>query len=339
MLTRRRFLGITASVAALPPLMTSGLARAGGTVRGMSPVVWRGTAMGAMASMTLVHPDRAEGQRLIEQCRAEIDRLENIFSLYRSDSAITRLNREGVLESPPHELVEVLSFSQALARASDGAFDPTIQPLFQLYMNHFRDPGSVSQPPPRARIAEALARVDYRQIRIGGERIELGRGMAITLNGVAQGYVTDRVAALLRSQGLEHLLLDLGELHANGNHVEGRPWHAGIADSRNPGQLLMELDLPLGPERLPALATSAAAGSRFEQTGQWHHLLDPKSGESSAYHSSVSVAARNALVADGLSTALSLVPAGKQDALLAAYAPAQAFFVSPEGELSRSGLS
>ena len=96
---RRRFLAVSAAAAALP-----------GTARAAPPlVVWRGQALGAMASIRLAHPDRMAAERLIGDCVAEIARLEAIFSLYRADSAVCRLNTEGALDAPPLELVELLS--------------------------------------------------------------------------------------------------------------------------------------------------------------------------------------------------------------------------------------
>src|SRR5690606_35418598 len=124
---RRRFLsvlGASAAFAALP------FARAAQPDVPM-PVVWMGTALGALASITLVHEDRAHARAVLDDCVAEIERLERVFSLYRADSALSRLNVAGVLREPPSDLVELLSTSLSLARASDGAFDPTIQPLYR----------------------------------------------------------------------------------------------------------------------------------------------------------------------------------------------------------------
>lgn len=331
MLTRRRFLSVAASAAALPGLPTTGRAHAAAT-----PVVWRGVAMGALASITLAHPDRAAARRSIARCLAEIERLESIFSLYRPDSAIARLNREGFLVSPPQELLEVLSFGLGLAKATRGAFDPTIQPLFRLYLEHFGVSPTPSAPPPSERIAEALARVDYRSVDADETRIRFDRpGMAITLNGVAQGYVTDRIAALLRTQGFGNVLLDVGELRVAGKHPDGRPWRAGIADPGRAADTVLTVDLEDGPRGLPALATSAGHGTTFDRGGRWTHLLDPRTGQSVRQYASVTVAAKEALIADGLSTALAVMPASKGAALLGSYAPVQAYFVSADGLLKR----
>lgn len=324
MLSRRRFVSIAASAAALPMFP----AHAAGAP---DPVVWRGVAMGAMASMTLVHPDRGAAGRLIDRCLAEIDRLEAIFSLYRPDSALVRLNAEGVLDHPPLELVEVLSFAGSLARHSDGAFDATVQPLFELYAGHFADPHAGPAGPPPARLAEALELVDHRNVEVASNAIVLRRpGMKLTLNGLAQGYVTDRVAALLASEGFENMLLDLGELRGRGRHPDGRPWQAGIADPASPGETLFTVDLV---ERvgLPALATSGGYGMHFDPERRYHHLFDPATGRSGTHHASVSVAAPTALLADGLSTALAATPPERCAMLVDSYAPARAFLVGMDG--------
>jgi FAD:protein FMN transferase len=295
-------------------------------------------AMGAIASMTLVHPDREAGKQLIRRCLDEITRLEAIFSLYRPDSALARLNADGVLDHPPLELVEVMSFAAALARQSDGAFDMTVQPLFELYARHFADAGADPAGPPPVRIAEALRLVDHRAVDIASDRIALGRrGMGVTLNGIAQGYVTDRVAALLSAEGLDNLLLDLGELRGSGRHPQGRPWRAAVSDPSAPGETLFTVDLHERAGGLPALATSGGYGMHFDSARRHHHLFDPVTGHSASHHASVSVAAPNALLADGLSTALAAAPPGRCGAIMDAFASVRAYFVGAEGRIPELG--
>ncbi len=334
MTTRRRFLAIAASSAAfagLPPLRAAAADLPASSV-------WRGTALGAAASMTLVHPDRALARATIARCVDEIARLETIFSLYRSDSALVRLNRDGRLDEPPGELVELLSFALALARRSGGAFDPTVQPLYRLYADHFARPGAEPEGPPPAEIAAVLASVDHEAVEVEAASIALRRPrMAITLNGVAQGFVTDRVGALLRRAGFENVLIDIGEALAIGRRADGREWRAAVADPVQPGHMLFELAMGGDPGRLPALATSSGSGTRFGPATRLHHLLDPRSGGSADHHAAVSVAAPQATLADGLSTALSIVPPAQAASLLASWPEARAWFVDAAGRVSTEG--
>ena len=331
MLSRRRFMTIAASVGAgtLLPL-TRGRAAAG------SLVIWRGMTMGAMASIMLVHPDRKAGERLLDRCVAEITRLEDILSLYRSNSALSRFNRDGMLDDPPPELTEVLSAAVDLARNSDGAFDPTVQPLYELYARHFSDPDADPDGPSPECLAGVMKHVDYRAIAIADDAIRLRRdGMAVTLNGIAQGYITDKIAMLLQADGLENMLIDLGEMRAVGRHPDGRPWRAGVADPANMQDVLFTLELPDRDPGLPALATSGGYGTPFDTQGRHHHLLDPGTGQSVSHYASVSVVAPNALIADGLSTALYVVPPRRAASLIRQYAPARAYVVDNGDEAIR----
>ncbi|MGQ7793766.1 FAD:protein FMN transferase [Faunimonas sp. B44] len=335
MLTRRRFITIAAAAGALP---LAGVRAAGAPTN--DAVVWRGSAMGAEASIRIDHPDRALADRLVSRAVAEIDRLEGIFSLYRGDSTLSRLNGAGIVENPPFEFLELMGTSLALARRSGGAFDPTVQPLFRLYADHFGTGGADPDGPSDEAIAAALACVGHEGVVLDEASVRLARrGMAVTLNGIAQGYVTDRIAELLRREGLTSVLVDLGETRAIGRRGDGEPWRAALGNPPDKNGVL--LDLPLGDERgaFPALATSAGLGTRFDPAGRHHHIFDPRTGRSAARHLAVAVAAPTAVLADGLSTALSVLSGVAGEALLSLYGPVRAFFVASDGRVSQSAFS
>lgn len=342
--TRRRFLTIAATIGA-----ASSLPR---WVRAAQPTPvsdWRGTALGAPASMRLVHPDRQYARQTIQQCMAEIARLEHIFSLYQPQSALRQLNGHGVLEAPPFELLEVLSFALQLARYSQGHFDPTMQPLYDLYAQHFARPDAPASGPGAAALAQALDKVDYRQVAVDPQAIRLLKpGMAISLNGVAQGYITDKIAALLARRGFDDILIDIGEIRASGQRPDGQPWTASLAHptQRDRNLLRMHLGAPGAstakrPVHGPALATSSGAGSPFgaaaasQSAGlpDYHHLLNPHTGQSARHYLSVSVAAANAMTADGLSTALSVIDPEKAPDLLSHWPRARAWLLPVQGPL------
>ena len=295
-ISRRRCLSLVAAVGAAC-LGQTGSARAG---RDLSPYRWRGTALGAAASLTIYHPDVATARRLVEIAQAEIERLERIFSLYRPKSAISRLNRLGHLEAPPMALVLLLARAQRWAELTDGAFDPTVQPLWQLYARHFAAADAMPTGPDETAIEMARQLVDYRAFHVDPEAITLDQpGMAITLNGIAQGYITDRVADLLRAEGLDHVLIDLGEIRALGTRPEGEPWRVGLQDPRRPDAEFDQLSISD-----QAVATSAALGTVFDEQERFHHLFNPKSGRPSEGLLSATVVAEQATDADALSTAL-----------------------------------
>lgn len=291
-LGRRRFLAITAAAAAAVPLPSAGAA-------GDVPLhVWNGTALGARASLRLYHPDAAIAEGLLDACRAEIERLERVFSLYRPDSAVSRLNAAGRLDAPPLDLVRLLDEGRRISNLTDGVFDVTVQPLWRLFAEHFARAGAAASGPDEAAIQQSLERVGYRHVEIDSDRIRFGRpGMSVTLNGIAQGYVTDRVAELLRNEGMDNVLVDLGEGRAFGSHSDGRPWVAALEDPVA-GGIFLRLPLVNG-----AIATSAPAGFAFDPAGRFGHIVDPRSGRPGGIYASVSVVAPDATTADALSTA------------------------------------
>lgn len=265
---------------------------------------WHGVALGADASLQLYHPDRQEAERLTAACLDEVSRLEKIFSLYQHASAICRLNRDGRLEQPPMELVELLSLSQHIAQITGGAFDPTVQPLWELYAAHFANLGADPAGPSPASLQEALGRVGISEIEIEPSGVRfLKPNIAITLNGIAQGYITDRVIDLLRSNGMQHALADMGEIRAIGTHPHGDPWSVGLEDPILPGHVAHRLLLVD-----KAVSTSGGYGLHFDAAGRFNHIFDPRTGRTSENFLAVSVVANTATLADGLSTAFSVMP-------------------------------
>lgn len=321
--SRRRALTVIAAAAGVP-LLPWPTAPAGAA---FAPYRWRGRALGAEVELAFAHPDESAVRDALSRCLAEIERLEQVFSLFRPDSEICRLNRDGHLASASHDLRGVLAEARRIHDLSDGAFDVTVQPLWRAYAD-WAGRGRVPRDGPESSaLAEARELVDGRGVGIDGARVALSRsGMAVTLNGIAQGYITDRVADLLRAAGFERVLIQLGEAYALGQAEPGRPWTLGVPAPNGDG-LLARLELADN-----ALATSRGAALVFDPEGRYHHLLDPHSGASPQRYRSVSVVARRAATADALSTALSLLPAERAPVVLAASDAERAFLATTGGD-------
>ena len=322
-LTRRRMIAIAATAAGSAILTGGRTARAGDSVR------WHGSALGAQVSIEIYHPDQVEAERLVERCIQDVRRLEQQFSLYQSDSAICTLNRTGILVPPEADMVALLKASLLFADLTDGAFDPTVQPLWQLYVDHFSSERPDPEGPSPQKLAETLTKVGHNGLLVSEDRVALTkRGAAITLNGIAQGYATDRVVDRLRSAGLSTTLVNMGEIRAIGARPEGTPWRVGLADPDRPGALTETINLV---DR--AIATSAGAGFRFDRLGRFTHLFDPTTGRSPSLYSTVSVIASTATEADALSTAFSLMPLSRIQDIVAVRANVQARIVEAGGTL------
>jgi thiamine biosynthesis lipoprotein len=297
---RRRVLRLLAATSVAGLAAATGALMGGSSTENSALHRWQGKALGADSTLLIHHPDVAEANRLIRLALAEIARLEKIYSLKRPDSLLVKLNREHRLENPPSELVALLDRARSWSEISAGAFDITVQPLWELYQNYFSGPDSDPDGPPETQISKIRQLVDYRALDVEPECICLDRpDMAVTLNGIAQGDITDRVAELLRAEGLNNSLIDLGEMRALGAHPQQRPWRVGVWDPYAEDSLLTEINLN---DR--AIATSSVTGTVFDAAGQQHHLFNPESGRPSRGMISASVVARRAVDADACSTAL-----------------------------------
>ena len=155
--------------------------------------------------------------------------VENASSVYRPDSEISRLNRDGRLAQPGPHLLALLRYGTALSHASDGRFDLTVQPLWDLWAAA----SARGHRPTTSDLAPVLERIDWRGVTIEDDHIVLERaGMAVTLNSINQGYATDVVMSVLAAHGIEHAFLNTGEFGARGDHPDGRAWRLGVADPR-----------------------------------------------------------------------------------------------------------
>src|SRR3984957_12980617 len=322
--SRRRFLKIAAAAATVPAL-------AGG-VRAFAPqgklVDWQLEVMGALSELAVWHDDPAVAGRTIREVRAEVDRLNSIFSLFHRDSEISCLNRDGYLDNPSWELRDQLASGRRFSELTDGAFDVTVQPLWDLYAAHFWNGTnkSLDIDPAARRVAGGL--VDYRLVDIGPRRISFGRpGMGVTLNSIGQGFVADRIADMLRERGFAHVYADLGEIRLIGDNPDGRPWRIGLRDPKDQARVGRTLDLEdIG------LAVSGGYGTLFEETGRYHHIFDPRSGLSAEKMTAIAVTAPSAMIANGLAT--SIYVAGREHAakILAAYPGAKAVVTTADDE-------
>ncbi len=183
-------------------------------------------------------------------------------------------------------------------------------------------------------MAAARARVDFRRLRMAPERIALGAGMAVTLNGIAQGYITDRVATLVACARL------VARLRRHGRNAGARPpaGKGGLV-----GRYRGAAGLDRAPVRIAvadgAVATSAGYATAFEPTRRAHHLFSPRTGRSAGSFVSLTVTAPRATQADALSTALYVLPAERIPSILGRFRSVAAYVTEPSGEVGRISVA
>ncbi|MDX1566307.1 MAG: FAD:protein FMN transferase [Longimicrobiales bacterium] len=301
-ISRRQALKITA-VAGVSLALGGGLTRALLERARLHRIRRTRIQMGTEVSVTVVHPDPAEAGRLVDATFAEIERLEAILSRYRPGSPVSRLARDGVLHDAPPDLVEVLARARNLSERTEGAFDVTVAPLLDLYRARADGGDGMSggaQPalPSDEEIEAALARVDYRRLRLESGLVALEEpGMSLTLDGIAKGYIVDGAVATLAAGGAERVLVEAGgDLATRGSDAGDQ--EVAIQNPLDPGGVLGVLRL-----RGEGVASSGDYVHAFSQDRRHHHILDPRTGRSPRHTAGVTVVAPRAVDADALSTA------------------------------------
>ena len=273
--------------------------------------------LGTTLSLRAAHTDGERARAGLDAAVAAIRHVEAQMSLFNPNSALSILNRKGVLYNPHPDLVRVLRLAQQVSAQSQGAFDVTVQPLWLAWAAAQRE----GRLPTTAELSFARARVGWRKLEVREDRIRLLQpGMALTLNGIAQGFAGDLARAALQAQGVEHALIDTGEWSAWGQSPEQNAWMLGIANPRLENALIAKISM--GGR---AVATSSDAHYRFGADDVHHHIFDPHTGYSPRSISSATVLAPNCALADALTkvmfmgdaaTALALAKRWKVDVLV-----------------------
>jgi len=285
-------------------------------------------AFGTLVTVSVLHPNRSAALAAITQALQQVRQVDALMSLYQPSSQIYRLNHDGVLANPNAHVLRVLEFAQQLSVMTAGAFDITIQPLWQTFVSA----QAQGRLPTMAEIASAKALVNWRDVQIGSQFVRFrNNAMALTLNGLAQGYAVDLALEALTAHGVAHALLDTGEFGAIGNKANRQPWLLGIGDPRRNESVLAKLKMD-GRK----VATSGDYETYFSPDFAHHHIFDPATGDSPTELASVTVLAPTGILADGLSTAFMVMGGDKAMALTAKWHDVDTLLIYKNGMIRQS---
>jgi len=265
-----------------------------------------GATMGTTWSVKLVAPPTADADGLTAMAQRELDGVVREMSPWEPLSDLSRYNRAaaGTWTALPPAFAQVLRCALEIAEATDGAFDPTLGALVDLWGFGAR-PFSGS-PPEAQDLAKAREHAGWRRIVLDGDSLFQPGGLHLDLNGIAKGFAVDQVAAALDRAGARSYLVEVGgELRGTGAKPDGQPWW-------------VELERPPtandGLRTLVALHDLSAATSGdyrrfFEHDGRrYAHTLDPATAAPVTHATvSVTVLADTSMRADAWATALTVM--------------------------------
>ncbi|KAF3998707.1 FAD:protein FMN transferase [Glaciimonas immobilis] len=281
-------------------------------------------AFGTTIGIQLLHHDQRQAELAIEDAFHEAKKIDALMSIYSEQSQVFQLNRDGRLSDPDPHLLVVLKEAQRLSVLTEGAFDITVQPLWI----KFSQAAKSHTLPPTDEVRHAKSLVNWRNLSVSPAQIAFNKpGMAITLNGMAQGYAVDLALAAMQSRGIRHALLDTGEFISTGNKSAQRRWTVGVQDPRDASAFTAALQMDGR-----SVATSGDYETTFTPDFVHNHIFDPATGDSPLELASVTVVAPTGLLADGMSTALFVLGSKKAMALAAETANVDVLLVDKQGK-------
>lgn len=266
-----------------------------------------GPTMGTSWSVQVVGlPAGLSRSQLRSDIRLLLASVTNQMSTWDEASVISGYNRAeaGKRYSVPPELFRVLDFALEVARDTDGAYDPTIAPLVNLW--GFGPDADAFEAPSDAAVKQTRQRIGWQQLELERARrtvLQPG-GVALDLSSVAKGYAVDKVADFLRARGIEAFLVEIGgEVRASGNKPGGQPWRVAVEKPQSGPLRQVQQVVSLRGE---AMATSGDYRNFYMVDGERvSHTLDPRTGRPVEHGlASVTVMASDCMRADALATAL-----------------------------------
>ncbi len=286
--------------------------------------------LGTFVTLNVVHSSKDLAHEAMGRAFEKIQKLEAELTRHNSSAPLAVLNASGKLYDAPTSLVHVLNRANRMHSLTSGAFDMTVAPLLGVYKAAQNPKGSMRIDKQAVLAAKEL--MQAKEVFISEDHVRLGRsGMALTLDGIAKGYIADCASEVLANNGINnHLVNAGGDIRTSGLKDSGTPWRVAVENPARNGKTVASFDL------YGAVATSGSYEMFYDAKREYHHLIDPKSKQSPQHTLSVTVTAPTALEADGLATALSVLPVREALALVNSLPQRECLILTSNGQMLKS---
>jgi len=291
--------------------------------------------MGTFARVVVIAEDSETAEKCIRAAMAEIHKVDELMSDYKSDSEISRVNREAAKRAVEvsKSTHEVLQRSVKFSILTEGAFDVTVGPLMDLF--HTAEQEQVA--PGEEQIALARSKVGFEKLKLDEQNKTVQfavDGMRLDLGGIAKGYSIDMAIEEIKRCGAIGAMVDIGgDIRCFGTPPKGKThWLIGLQDPNaalegiNSGELLLTLNITSA-----AVTTSGDYQQFVLIEGKRHsHIMNRRTGASAEGLSSVTIIADNATDADALATAVSVMGVEKGLSLIEKLPNTEAILINPQ---------
>jgi thiamine biosynthesis lipoprotein len=284
--------------------------------------------MGTRCGVELWSEDKAAGEAAMTSVFDDMRRIDRLMSTWKEDTEISQVNREGGKHPVKisRELFRLLQVSVEYSELTHGAFDITYASVGYLY--DFKK----GVHPDQKTIDQALPGINWRHMVLDAKKTTVyftRPGMRIDLGGIAKGYSVDRGIEILRSQGITRAMVNAGgDTRIIGDRF-GKPWVVGVRDPDHEGKVFLRL-----PLTDTAFSTSGDYERYFDEDGKrFHHIIDPKTGDSARKCRSVTIISGTATRTDALTKSVFIMGPEEGIAFINTLPDVDAVAVAPDGKV------
>ena len=289
------------------------------------------TLMGSVFNITVVDRDSVSANQNIDQCIAEITRIENLISEWQPQTQISEVNRNAGIKpvKVDREVFELTERAIEYSKMSEGAFDISIVALDKIW----KFDGSMTEMPTKESIKKSVRNVSYQMILLDRDASTIflqQKGMKIGFGSIGKGYAADKGRELLQKLGVKSGIVDAsGDIATWGTQPKGKPWAIGIRNPFKRHKITKILKLKHG-----AVATSGNYEKYAEIDGvRYSHIINPKTGFPATGLTSVTIYGSSAEFANALSTSMMVLGKEKGKQLMRKYPLYRYLFITDEGKI------
>lgn len=268
--------------------------------------------MGSRFDITIVAKDSLTAVQNIDACIAEITRIENLISDWKSDSQVSEVSQNSGIKpiKVDREVFELTQRAIRLSEITNGGFDISFAAMDRIW----KFDGSMTEMPSEENIKKSVEKVGYKNIILDSVNSTIFlklKGMKIGFGALGEGYAADKCRDMMLAKGIKAGIINgSGDMSTWGKQPNGAPWKIGITNPFNPEKLLAAVSL-----EQEAVTTSGSYEKFVVLNGKrYSHIINPATGYPATGLCSVTIFGPNAEMANGLSTSIMVL--GKKEGLL-----------------------
>jgi len=258
--------------------------------------------LGSPFEITVVSKDTVQGNFFIDKAIAEVKRIENLISDWIPTTQISEVNKNAGINpvKVDDEVYQLVTRANKISKLTNGAFDISYASMDKIW----KFDGSMKEMPTKEAIKNSVEKIGYEKIIMNDSAKTIflkEKGMKLGLGGIGQGYIADKVKALLQSEGCKSGIVNVsGDINTWGKQIDGKPWTIGIINPINKNKVFATF-----PLEDSAVETSGSYEKFVMFNGvRYSHIIDPRTGYPATGVVSVSVFAKQTEIADALATGI-----------------------------------